>query len=140
MQWKSNSPEETKELGKAIFEQFPDTKMICLNGELGSGKTQLTKGIAESLGLNQKAIKSPTFTTILEHHGEKTLIHCDFYRIEKAQEIDREWWEEIIDGPQKIIVAEWANRIQPYLPEKRLEIEIIQTGENERTFIIKEYS
>jgi len=107
-----------------------------LYGELGAGKTTLVKGIAEGLGVKED-IKSPTFTTLLEHHGNRKLVHLDFYRHESPHELVTEWWQELLDDPESLIVAEWAERIAPHLPEERVDIEFIDQGGNERHLIIQ---
>jgi tRNA threonylcarbamoyladenosine biosynthesis protein TsaE len=138
MKWTSTSPEETQELGRKLLKQFPKARVICLKGPLGSGKTCFTKGIGESLNIQKNQIKSPTFTTLLEHYGNLKLLHLDFYRHEKVEDLSRDWWEELLDQPNAVIVAEWAERIEPHLPEKRIDIEFIDKGGNERHLILTE--
>ena len=140
MKWSSNSPEETQALAKKLLAQFPNTKVICLKGPLGSGKTCFAKGIGEHLEIEKKQIKSPTFTTLLEHHGKQKLYHLDFYRHEKAEDLSIEWWQELLNEPNTLIVVEWAERIEPHLPTERIDIEIIDQGGNERHFIIQPQS
>ncbi|MDP2624618.1 MAG: tRNA (adenosine(37)-N6)-threonylcarbamoyltransferase complex ATPase subunit type 1 TsaE [Candidatus Peregrinibacteria bacterium] len=139
MEWISNSPEETKALGQKLLQEFPEVRMICLTGPLGSGKTCFTKGIGTHLGIQERTIKSPTFTTLFEHEGEKTLYHCDFYRHEKAEDFSVDWWVELIENTEAIIVAEWSERIQSHLPEERVEIEFVQLNETSRKLIIKHH-
>lgn len=139
MQWTSDSSEKTQMLGARLRHEFPDITLICLKGPLGSGKTHFTKGIGESWGIAPEKIKSPTFTTLMEHHGEKTLYHCDFYRWnEGTSRSPIDWWEDLLERPG-IIVTEWSERIEEHLPPKRLEIEFETTGENKRTLIIQVY-
>ncbi len=129
----SLSPEETLALGGKIRQEFPEHRIICLMGPLGSGKTCFTKGVGESLGFDKKQIKSPTFTTVLEHRGaSQDLVHCDFYRYEEPHDLDVAWWAEIIDTPDQVIVIEWAERIEPHLPTPRLEVRFEDLGENQR--------
>ena len=137
MKWTSNSPEETQALAKKLLATFPKIKVICLRGPLGSGKTCFVKGIGQELGLEETQIKSPTFTTLLEHHGNRKLVHLDFYRHESPHELVTEWWQELLDDPESLIVAEWAERIEPHLPEDRVDIDFIDQGGNERHLIIQ---
>ena len=114
-------------------EKFPGM-VICLNGELGSGKTVFTKAFANSLGINE-VVTSPTFNIIKEYKdGELPLYHMDVYRIEdKAKELGL---DEYFYG-NGVTIVEWAEMIKDYLPEERLDIEIKVTGEETRTFILK---
>lgn len=138
MKWTSTSPKQTQALGRKLLEQFPEAKVICLKGPLGSGKTCFTKGVGEALNIQKNQIKSPTFTTLLEHHGNRKLLHLDFYRHENAGDLMKDWWDELLDQPNAVIVVEWAERIEPHLPEKRIDIEFIDKGGNERHLILTE--
>lgn len=111
-------------------EKFPNM-VICLNGDLGSGKTIFTKGFAHALGIDE--ITSPTFTIIKEYNGELPLYHMDVYRLEDANENIgiEEYFER-----GGVTIIEWADMIRDILPEERLDIKFKITGENTRTLII----
>ena len=99
-------------------EKFPGM-VICLNGELGSGKTVFTKGFASSLGI-QETITSPTFNIIKEYQdGEMPLYHMDVYRLEK--DIESTGLLDYFDK-DGVVIIEWADLIKDYLPEERLDI------------------
>lgn len=89
-----------------------------------------------ALGIEKSQIKSPTFTTLLEHDGKKKLQHLDFYRLECANDLPLDWWQELIDNAETITVAEWGDRITPHLPNERLDIEFIDAGGDQRHLII----
>lgn len=129
----TKSVEETIELAKKIMtKKFPNM-VICLDGELGAGKTTLTKGIAVSLGID-KIITSPTFTIIKEYpEGELPLYHIDVYRLEGN--IDGIGLDEYFskDG---VVVIEWSEMIKEDLPDERLDIKITSDGDDERTLTI----
>ena len=129
----THSEMETLEIAQNFeSEKFPNM-IICLNGELGSGKTLFTKGIANGLGI-EESITSPTFTIIKEYlDGEMPLYHMDVYRLDGDTS-----GVEIEDYYNKggIVVIEWANTIKDILPEERLDIKFKISGENSRTLII----
>lgn len=127
---------DTEELAENIeSEHFPNM-VICLNGELGSGKTLFTKAFASALGIDE-IITSPTFNIIKEYpNGELPLYHMDVYRIENnISELGLEEYFEK-DG---VVIIEWSDMIQEYLPPERLEINFKITGEESRCLVIKPY-
>lgn len=125
---------DTLELAQNIeSEKFPDM-VICLIGELGSGKTVFVKGFAQALGINE-TITSPTFTIVKEYEsGELPLYHMDVYRLE-----DNKDNIGLTDYFNKggITIIEWADMIESELPEERLDIRFRVVDENTRvlTFI-----
>ena len=126
----TKSEEETIELAQNLeSEKFPNM-VICLIGDLGSGKTVFTKGFAQSLGIEEN-ITSPTFNIIKEYTGgEMNLYHMDVYRLDGN--IKNIGLEEYFnkDG---IVIIEWADMIEEFLPEERLEIRFKLKDENTRT-------
>ncbi len=119
---------ETIELAQNFeSEKFPNM-IICLTGDLGSGKTIFTKGIADALGIKD-TITSPTFSIIKEYEGELPLYHMDVYRLDgKTDGIGIE--EYFSKGG--IVVIEWAETIKDILPEERLDIKFKIIDENKR--------
>lgn len=130
----TNSELETIELAQNIeSEKFPNM-VICLNGDLGSGKTMFTKGIANALGI-EETITSPTYTIVKEYlYGELPLYHMDVYRLDGNTE-----GVGIEDYYNKggIVVIEWANTIKDILPKERLDIKIIASDENKRVLVFE---
>ena len=129
----SRSEDDTRELAENIeSEKFPGM-VICLNGELGSGKTLFVKGFAKALGIEDD-ITSPTFNIIKEYlDGEAELYHMDVYRIENNYESVgiEDYFKR--DG---ISIIEWADMISDILPEERLDINITVAGENTRVLTL----
>ncbi len=132
----SRSENDTKELAENIeSEKFPGM-IICLNGELGSGKTLFVKGFANALGIEDD-ITSPTFNIIKEYlDGEAELYHMDVYRVE--DNYDSVGIEDYFkrDG---ICIIEWADMIEEILPKERLDINISIAGENTRVLTLIPY-
>ena len=127
---------ETIELAQNFeSEKFPNM-VICLDGELGSGKTVFTKGFASSLGIDE-AVTSPTFNIIKEYlYGELPLYHMDVYRLDG--DTTGVGIEEYFNKGG-IVVIEWAKTIKDILPEERLEIKFKVIDENKRLLIITPY-
>ena len=129
----SKSIEDTLELAENMeSEKFPGM-IICLNGELGSGKTVFVKGFAKALGINE-TITSPTFNLVKEYNGEAKLYHMDVYRLEDSHEDIG--IEEYFDKGG-VTIIEWADMIKDILPEERLDIKIKIADDNTRILILK---
>ena len=119
---------ETIELAQNFeAEKFPNM-IICLDGDLGSGKTVFTKGIANALGINE-VITSPTFTIIKEYIGELPLYHMDVYRLDGNS--DGIGIEEYF-SKGGVVVIEWSKTIDDILPKERLDINFKVIDENKR--------
>ena len=132
----SNDEYETIEIAQNFESEKFENMVICLDGELGSGKTVFTKGIANALGI-EESITSPTFTIIKEYtSGELPLYHMDVYRLDGNTEgvgIEEYY------NKGGIVIIEWAKTIKDILPEDRLEIKIKVIDENRRMLVITPY-
>ena len=132
----THSEFETIELAQNFeSEKFPNM-IICLDGELGSGKTVFAKGLGNALGITE-SITSPTFTIIKEYlDGEMPLYHMDVYRLDGNTEgVDIEEYY----NKGGIVVIEWSKMVKDILPEERLEITFKIVDENKRVLIITPY-
>ena len=135
-----NNIEGTKELANKIAGQFRGGEVICLIGNLGAGKTYFTKFLAETLGINGEEVLSPTFVYWRRHEGRRLILnHFDFYRVENIKDFDMETigLDDALNDDNAVTVIEWADRIQPYLPEERLEINIRRLENEKREFNIR---
>lgn len=118
----TSSASETRSVGARLGAAAAPGTLIALVGPLGAGKTQLAKGVAEGLGITS-VVNSPTFVLMNEHVGRLRLFHVDAYRLDEPEEalaaglLD----EREVDG---MTVVEWADRLDGWLPEERLDIEI----------------
>ncbi|MBR6690377.1 MAG: tRNA (adenosine(37)-N6)-threonylcarbamoyltransferase complex ATPase subunit type 1 TsaE [Bacilli bacterium] len=131
-----NDEYETIEVAQNFESEKFENMVICLDGELGSGKTVFTKGIAQALGI-EESITSPTFTIIKEYDsGEMPLYHMDVYRLDGNA--DGVGIEEYYNKGG-IVIIEWAKTIKDILPEERLEIKFKVVDENRRMLVIKPY-
>ena len=129
----SYSEDDTIELAQNIeSEKFPNM-VICLEGDLGSGKTLFTKAFAKANGINDN-ITSPTFTIIKEYDsGELKLYHMDVYRL---SDVKQDIGIEEYFTKKGVCIIEWSDLIEDILPKNRLDIRIKIIDENTRQFII----
>lgn len=111
-----SSTEETMALGEKIGTLCQSGDIICLIGDLGTGKTHLTKGIAKGLNIDDH-ITSPTFTIVNEYQGRLRLYHFDVYRVSDASEIEAIGFDEYIFG-NGVSIIEWANYIEELIPKQ----------------------
>lgn len=125
--------QDTLEIGKIIAKNLENGSVLCLDGDLGAGKTTLTQFIAAELGVREY-VTSPTFTIIKEYEGRLPLYHMDVYRIESEDEMYDLGYGEYIysDG---VTIIEWSQKIKNMLPEDRINIEI-QKSVEENTRIL----
>ncbi|MHC1722144.1 MAG: tRNA (adenosine(37)-N6)-threonylcarbamoyltransferase complex ATPase subunit type 1 TsaE [Aminipila sp.] len=128
---------QTKEFGLLLADKLVSGSVVALIGDLGTGKTALTKYIAEGLGIKE-VITSPTFTIVQEYHdGRLPLYHFDVYRINDVEEMYEIGYEEYFFG-KGVCIVEWADLITEILPEDAIVINISYgQNEGERIYEIK---
>lgn len=125
------------ELGRLLGERLEPGDVLALRGELGAGKTLLTRGIARGLGVpSEVRVTSPTFTFINEYDGRLRLYHLDLYRLGDIDELETLPWREALFGVG-VAVVEWPERMEELLPEERWEIRINVTGDESRSVAIR---
>lgn len=127
----STSTEQTLRLGEKLARHLRKGDILCLQGELGSGKTTLIKGIAKGLKIAPAKVNSPTFVLMNAHEGKLPFYHFDLYRLEEIHEISSIGYEEFLYG-NGIAVIEWAERLGALTPKEYLRVELKHQGENER--------
>jgi tRNA threonylcarbamoyladenosine biosynthesis protein TsaE len=123
------SVQETIQFGNQLGQQLTGGEVVALTGDLGTGKTVLTRGIALGLGIPMDRVSSPTFTLIQEYTGSIPLIHVDLYRLEKPNDISTLGLEEYFT-PSTVVVIEWAERFPQILPSDHIAI-LLEYGETE---------
>ena len=136
-----NSVEDTTKLGINLGKLLKSGNIVCLTGDLGTGKTHITKGIAKGLGIEDN-ITSPTFTIVNEYEtGRLKLNHFDVYRVSDPDEIYAIGFDDYIFS-DAVSVIEWANYIEEILPQDFLHILIekdLSQGEDYRKITITPY-
>ena len=127
----STSREETIKLGARLARFLQQGDIVCLFGDLGSGKTTFTKGIAKGLKINEELVSSPSFVLLNHYEGRLPLFHFDLYRIDDTQEVFSIGYEEFLydDG---VAVIEWAERLGILLPQNYLKVQFSFGKENQR--------
>ena len=140
------SAEETLDLGKRIGEKLQAGDCVLLFGELGSGKTTFTQGLALGLGLPENEyVRSPTFTLINEYQGRLPIFHLDLYRLDSQGEMEQLGLEEVFSGTG-VSIVEWAEKLmapsceEGFIPlfgiDSHLQIKINIDGEDARSIEI----
>lgn len=128
----TRSAEETIELGRRVGRLLGAGQVLALMGPLGSGKTTLTKGLAEGLGVEDgRWVTSPTFVLVHEYEGRVPVYHIDAYRLSGAGDAEALGVEEMFFGGG-VTVVEWPERIAEALPDERLEVHLAHGDGDER--------
>jgi tRNA threonylcarbamoyladenosine biosynthesis protein TsaE len=120
----TSNPEQTQSLAERLGELLQPGDVVALIGELGSGKTVFSQGLARGLGVPKTFyITSPTFAIINEYPGRVPFYHLDLYRVSGPDELSELGLEEILYG-QGAVAIEWAERLDKELPAERLEVHL----------------
>lgn len=120
---RTNSPAETRALGCHLAAQLRPGDVLLLLGDLGAGKSELTRGIARGLGVSSP-VASPSFTILnVYDEGRIPLYHFDWYRLNSAEELYEMGMDEYLGG-DGVAVVEWPSRCPEAVPEKHLEVRI----------------
>jgi tRNA threonylcarbamoyladenosine biosynthesis protein TsaE len=129
----SNSPEETFRIGQVLADGLRAGDVVALTGELGSGKTCLTQGIASGIGVPESyAVTSPTFTLVNEYPGrELVLYHLDVYRLTGCADLADMGYDEYLSGGG-VMVIEWAEKVLEAVPADALFVVMTYQEENVR--------
>jgi tRNA threonylcarbamoyladenosine biosynthesis protein TsaE len=141
----SKSVEETgkiaQKLAKTTKTKTDQATIITLSGDLGSGKTTFAKVFAENFGIHERDVVSPTFVIMKSYDLDKKkfnfkkFVHIDAYRLEKAEEIEKLGWKNLIDDPKNLILIEWPENIVEAVPKNAKEISFKFIDENTREIV-----
>ncbi len=131
----SSSAEETLASGERLGKCLKKGSIVALDGGLGAGKTQFTKGIALGLGIHEE-ITSPTYTIISEYEGTFPLYHIDTYRLKGSDDFINIGGEDILYG-DGVCVIEWSKIVEDILPESRISVRIEILNNGKRFICIK---
>ena len=134
--FKSDAPARTAELARRLAGVLRPGTVICLDGDLGAGKTLFVQNLAASLGV-QEEVTSPTFNLMnLYEDGRLPLVHFDLYRLEQEYEVDEIGFYDYVENPDGLVLIEWAEKFPECLPEDHIALQIQRTDvENERVLV-----
>jgi len=145
----TTNSKQTRKMGEILAKELKGGEIICLSGELGSGKTTFAQGVLKGLGA-KKPYTSPTFVVMKEYHttcntkhvtqnkikSVRDVYHIDAYRV-GAKDILDLGWEEIIACANNIVIVEWAERIKAIIPKKAIWLTFEHLKDDGRKIILK---
>ncbi len=134
----TKNAEETKKLGMGIADKFQGGEIICLEGDLGAGKTTFSQGLLQGLGA-EGPYTSPTFVVMKEYKTKsRNIYHIDAYRINKEDVLEL-GWEELVADKSNVIILEWPEKIKKIIPENSLWIKFRHLDKNKREIIYRPF-
>ena len=136
MEYITNSEKETLDIAYNLASKIEDNKVICLNGELGAGKTVFVRGFCSFFNINE--ISSPTFTLVNKYDGDKKVFHFDVYRLSDEDEFYAIGGEEYFE--KGICIIEWSDVIKDVIPKDAIDVRIEKLDEDTRKIIITQRS
>ena len=135
----SLSLNETKKLGNALGKALKGGDVVLLNGELGAGKTTITKSIAKGIGIKSaRYVVSPSYAIINEYDAKLKIYHFDLYRLANADEFHELGAYEYLDS-DGVCLIEWGDKFTEAMPNQRLELKLEHAGEKERNATLTAY-
>ena len=125
----------TEKLGLLLGRHLKDGDVLCLSGDLGAGKTLLSRGIATSLGVEPEAVTSPTFAIMNVYEGRELEVrHFDLYRLNRPEELEDIGFAEYAGG-EGVTLIEWAELFSEQLPEEYLQVVLRHEGAGRRAVL-----
>ncbi len=118
----ATSTEAMHALARRLGDALPPEAVLALSGDLGVGKTTFVQGLAESFGIRER-VTSPTFTLYNVHHGSRTLVHLDAYRLDSPDQVEDLLLEDFLMPPYCLAI-EWPERIAGWLPQDAYKLKL----------------
>jgi len=128
MEFITKSEKETYDLAYKIASELGERRVVCLNGELGAGKTVFVKGFCSFFGISE--ISSPTFTIVNEYNGNQSVYHFDVYRLADEDEFYAIGGDEYFE--KGICIIEWSDLVKDAIPKDAIDIRIVKIDEDSR--------
>lgn len=133
----THSPEETVAFGRELAKELRPPCLVLIEGELGSGKTTLVKGLAVGLGAaREDEVTSPSFTLVHEYGGERKVYHVDLYRVEDARQLATLGLDDMLDSPASVVV-EWGEKLGDNPPAPRVRIRLEHLAGDDRRIVVE---
>ncbi len=129
--------EETSSVASEFTQLLKTGDVVCLNGNLGSGKTFFVKSVCKEFSIDTTS--SPSFAIVNEYKGKQKITHIDFYRLKRVEELHDIGFEEYLSSMDSIVFIEWANMFEEVLPKKYYAVEISQIDETTRQIKIDKH-
>jgi tRNA threonylcarbamoyladenosine biosynthesis protein TsaE len=131
------STQETIEFAKGLARELKPGSVLCLEGQLGSGKTTFIKGLAEGLGLKRpEQVKSPTFVLMHIYKARTPLYHFDCYRLDSLEELENIGFSDFVNDPHAISCVEWAEKAGHLIPDSARRIHFKILGTSKRSIAV----
>jgi len=130
----TKNEKETYDFAYDLASKITENQVICLDGELGAGKTVFVRGFAKYFNINETS--SPTFTIVNEYNGDKTIYHFDVYRLNDEYDVHDRGGDEYFN--KGICIIEWSNNIKEAIPQDCIKVIINKISENEREIIVEQ--
>ncbi len=131
----SHSEEETLALAEKIISLLTPDDLLVLTGELGTGKTVFVRGLARGLGIDEMIVNSPSYTIVNEYPGNRPMYHFDLYRLGDSSELIEIGWDDYLNK-NGLVVVEWGERADEFLPNRYYKITFSMMNEKEREIVI----
>ena len=138
MKFISKNPQETIKFGQRLVKKLKVGDIVCLCGELGTGKTTFVKGMAKGLNVVAAKVSSPTFVLMNIYEGKLPLFHFDLYRLNNTKEIEAIGYEEFFYG-NGIAVIEWAEKLEELMPKKYIKVALEHQGPQKRLITVSKF-
>lgn len=133
-EYQSASPEKTAMLAIKIADIIKLGTVICLNGDLGAGKTLFVQNLARALGVKGD-VTSPTFNLMNIYEGKMNIFHFDLYRLEQEYELEEIGFYDYVEEPDGLVLIEWAEKFVDCLPDNYISLEIQRTEQEDQRII-----
>ncbi len=137
-EWTTHSSEETIQLGREIGRGLTPPALILLSGDLGAGKTTLTKGIASGAGAaDENEVTSPTFTLVHKYEGRSRVYHVDLYRIADSHDLETLGLEDVFNE-KAVMIVEWPEKLNIRTDWPVIRIQLEHVSDDTRRIVMSE--
>lgn len=131
------TPEDTEAFAAVFAARLEPGDVVCLEGDLGAGKTCFVRGLAQGLGIDPMDVSSPTFVSMQRYSGGRVdLVHIDAWRMHSAADLEPIGWDEVRAARDAIIAVEWPSKIADALPPQRIDVTLAPAASGGRVVMV----